>query len=461
MKSKINFLVIGSGIAGMSTALLLAKKGKVLLLGKKNLLSGSTSLAQGGIAISRGKDQKSHEQETLEAGSFQNKKEIVKMVIQSSESALLFLQNQGVKFHEKKHREGGHSTHRIWNMGDESGHHIAKTLGGNIEKNPHITFWDHTTAQKLLKNSSGKIEGVQTKNGEIIEAHHTILATGGIGQLFLKTTNPSDLTGDGIAMAHRQGAKILNMEFIQFHPTVLKKEKSPLFLLSEALRGEGAQIVNAEGEKICDPLMTRDHLAQFLFLRETREKENFLDLRHQKNEYWQQHFPTIFHHLQKHHLSPEKNLIPITPAAHFLCGGIATNKNGETSLPGLSAVGEVTYTGMHGANRLASNSLLESLVFAQNIARHQKKQDFVSLLSPLKEKTNPQNSHCKKDIQKICSDFLGIIRTKKGMEQAQEKLNILPLHTSEEENMRQCALLIAKAAQRQKKSIGCHFLQEA
>jgi len=354
-----DFLVIGSGAAGLNFALNAAKHGSVLLITKEKLSDSATEKAQGGIAAATapGDSIEKHIQDTLKAGHHKNKLSTVRHIISKGPQTIKYLQNLGVKFDKTLRREGGHSKRRIHHVGDHTGEAIEKALIRAVRKEKNIEIHEHTRAIKLLK-SKGKITGATTAGEQVFYAKTTVLTTGGIGQKFPHTTNPPISTGDGIEMAKEAGAKLMDMEHVQFHPTVLSAPGKPTFMLTEALRGEGAKLINEKGERFVDELATRDIVCQAM----EKQEQVFLDFTHKKPAWTQKNFPLVYKTLKKHSFDLTRDKIPIAPAAHFLCGGIATDLYGHTSLPGLLAFGETARTGLHGKNRLASNSLLEAIV---------------------------------------------------------------------------------------------------
>lgn len=467
------FLIIGSGIAGMATALRLSELGEVIIVSKTNLISGSTSLAQGGIAISKENEnpRKNHIADTLHAGSGINNKKAVELLVYRSWGALQFLKRNGVRFDTNLHIEACHSEERIWHVDDKTGLFIAQALAKKIRRYPHISVLENTFVTDLLVQEGRAYGAGIFVNGktEKILASKTVIATGAAGQIYAETTNPLESTGDGVAMAARAGALLQDMEFVQFHPTALATEESPLFLLSEALRGEGGKIVDEFGKEVCNPLLPRDQLSRIIFCQE-KEKTIYLDLRHQNDAFWAERFPGIFEKLQEYGLSPQKDLIPILPAEHFFCGGIKTDLMGRTNIKNLSAVGETACTGCHGANRLASNSLLEGLVFAKQVFLDYQKEIQNGFFDSI-----PHNGHfemtsyvpetaednkIRKAIQHICANLVGVVRTKKGLNDAVYKLSRLHPIGSETKNMLAVATFVAEAARKRRESIGCHYVEE-
>ena len=503
---KTNFLVIGSGISGLNFALQAAKKGKVLLVTKKKIIDSSTNFAQGGIAaiLDKTDNIEQHVKDTLSAGAYHNNKKSVKFMVERSTDAIYRLIDLGVKFEKEKGelkltQEGGHHKRRIAYIGDHTGQEIEKILVRRVKEHLNITILEDSFALELItENKTCYGAKIIRKNKiENIFADQTILATGGIGQLFSNTTNPSIATGDGIAMAVKAGCKTKDMEFIQFHPSALAKKITPRFLISETVRGEGAKLINAKGERF----MKNKHPMQDLAPRSivakeiAKELENgpvFLDITHRNKNYLKKRFPKIYAKLLHFGIDMAKDKIPITPAAHYLCGGIVTNLRGRTNIKNLFAFGEMTCTGVHGANRLASNSLLEALVFSSQIAKKLKvaprenlpeqtclsgRQAFTSNF-PLKQAvlisknfaTTKTAQKLKKEIQKIMWKYAGIIRNlekiKKEaipqMEKILRKLSQIKAtnqEIAETLNMTLVSLLILKSAYKRKKSLGCHFVE--
>lgn len=477
-------LVIGSGIGGLLTALRCSEKTKVILATKSTLSQTATRLAQGGIAAVQDFTTDSfaeHHADTLRAGHAINKPKIVKQVVEMGPEILTLLKTIGVEFDESLHLEGGHTHHRIAHVKDMTGKIIEETLIRAVKKSKNISVHEHMLAIDLLyKNNICQGATFFRKNKVVaIEARETVLATGGVGQVYLHTTNPVVATGDGIAMAHRARVKTEGLEFIQFHPTALDESKSPQLLLSEALRGAGAHIVNAKGERFMKrydergDLSPRDIVTKAIF-EERKKGRVYLQFEENKKSIHKE-FPTISAGIkQKMNLDLAKDMIPITPVAHYLCGGIKTNANGETSMKHLYAVGECASTGLHGANRLASNSLLEAAVFATKTAESVLKNytkntiripDKTTRLTPATQTYKLKT--LRKKIQTIMWEKVGILRTTDALKSAVRDLNLIrpllpPPHIINEEisttrNLLEVSLLITKAALARKKSIGCHW----
>jgi L-aspartate oxidase len=379
---RFDFLVIGAGIAGLSAAIRLAETGTVLVVTKEELAESNTAYAQGGIAVAMGGDEDValHLEDTMAAGDGLVNREAAAVLVSQGPERVEELLEWGTAFDRKdgklmRTREGAHSLSRILHAnGDATGREIAVSLlrhvkeGGVQEGKIELMEW--TTSVDLIVED-GRVVGATLLDGEgglrVVQARAVLLASGGAGQVYSDTTNPAVATGDGIAMAYRAGAAVSDMEFYQFHPTAFSAEGAPRFLLSEALRGEGAYLVNSKGERFMvryHPLLElapRDVVARAI-TREGMDGPVYLDMRHVKGDL-QARFPGISKFLAGYQMELGRDLIPVRPAAHYLMGGVRADVQGRTSLPGLYAAGEVACTGVHGANRLASNSLLEGLVF--------------------------------------------------------------------------------------------------
>ena len=380
---RVDFLVIGAGIAGLSAAIRLADAGTVLVVTKEELAESNTAYAQGGIAVAMGgaEDVALHLEDTLAAGDGLVNREAATVLVSEGPQQVEKLLEWGTAFDREgdellRTREGAHSLSRILHAnGDATGREIAVSLLRHVKEIPQIELMEWTTSVDLLVED-GRVVGATLLDGEgglrVVQARAVLLASGGAGQVYSDTTNPAVATGDGIAMAYRAGAAVSDMEFYQFHPTAFSVAGAPRFLLSEALRGEGAFLVNAKGERFMEryhPLLelaSRDVVARAI----TREGMNglvYLDMRHvaanPKAMDLKARFPGISKFLAGYGMELGRDLIPVRPAAHYLMGGVKTDVHGRTSLPGLYGAGEAACTGVHGANRLASNSLLEGLVF--------------------------------------------------------------------------------------------------
>lgn len=516
-------IVIGSGISGLNFALRAAEGEKrVLVITKKKIAQSGTNFAQGGIAavLSKVDNFKRHVKDTLVAGCFHNDKGAVEYMVKHGPTAITRLIELGVPFatHHGQlllTREGGHSKRRIAFVSDYTGSAIEKVLVSKARKNPHITLLEHTFAVDLLVKNR-MCYGVQILRGkkfENIYSDFVVMATGGIGQLYSRTTNPNISTGDGLAMGFRAGCHFRDLEFIQFHPTCFggnlrfpplarsshsgraghsppfpffrssreptrpgSRSSNTIFLISEAVRGEGAYLRNSKGERFMKKihklaeLAPRDIVSHAIF-KEEKNGPVFLDIRHKNPKEIETRFPQIYQTLKSNGIDMTHNLIPVSPAAHYLCGGIKVNLRGETGIKNLYAFGEVAGTGVHGANRLASNSLLEALVFSDRILRIKKirKTRMVRFPTPkLQPLTAREERLCAailKTLKKTMWECVGIVRDTKLLKQALSILESLkkqtPQKTNQEvlelNNMISAATLIAKAALARRKSLGCHF----
>jgi L-aspartate oxidase len=468
---QFDFIVIGSGISGLNFSLSASKKGKVLIVTKKKIIEGATNYAQGGIAavLDQLDNFQKHIDDTLKAGAYHNNKRAVEYMVKNGPKEIQKLQNIGVHFAHELAQEGGHSERRISFVGDRTGHSIEKSLIKAVRSNPNIEIWEDTFAIDILSNQNVCFGITIMRNGKLqnIYASSVILATGGLGQIYKYTTNPKISTGDGIAMAHRAGAKMQDLEFIQFHPTALNAPRKSKFLLSEALRGEGAKLLNHKGERFIDELKPRDIVARAIY-EESKKGPVYLDISHKQAKETRERFPHIYKELKKRGFDLTRQKIPISPAAHYACGGVKVNLKGETSIRNLYAFGEVACTGVHGANRLASNSLLEAVVFSEVISANISK--LKSALTPPKFSlpklaAKPSNYQAiKRKIKNIMWQKVGIVRNTHELKTALSQLESIKFSPSaniaelEVKNMLDTAILVTKAAIERKKSLGCHYL---
>jgi L-aspartate oxidase len=462
---QFDYLVLGSGIAGLSFALKVAPHGKVAIVTKKNRAESNTNYAQGGIAAVTGKDDsfELHVRDTLEAGAGLCKEKVVRTIVEEGPARIHELIEFGMKFSESENRsddgsreldlgrEGGHSRRRILHAKDMTGHEIESALLDAISKQPNISiFEDHLAIDLIPSQKFGIKDGnrclgayVYDKKKNRVEtfaARVTLLATGGCGKVYLYTTNPDIATGDGMAMAYRAGASVANMEFVQFHPTCLYHPKAKSFLISEAVRGEGGILKNLDGFEFMDSvhplksLAPRDIVARAIDseMKRTGADHVVVDITHKPARFIIERFPNIYKTCLGYGIDITKEPIPVVPAAHYQCGGVVTNLDGETDIGGLFAVGEVACTGLHGANRLASNSLLEALVCAHRAAEKVIRQPppAVGQVSiPPWQSGNATNadelvvvSHNWDEIRRLMWDYVGIVRTNKRLERAQNRL---------------------------------------
>lgn len=392
-KLDCDFLIVGSGLAGLMSALYLSRHGHVLLATKREISESNTSYAQGGIAVpSHPRDSvESHVRDTLVAGAGACNEAAVRAIISAGLERIHDLEKLGVKFerrqkHEEEYdlgQEGGHSHRRILHAGDITGREVVKTLVRRVRENANIEVHEHWMAIDLVTTGWLRLPGdsrcvgayfLDRKTGAIhtVRACHTVLATGGAGKVYLYTSNPDTATGDGIAMAWRAGLPIKNMEFVQFHPTCLYHPEAKSFLISEAVRGEGGVLINAAGEPFMErydkrgSLAPRDVVARAIDSEMKRRGDPcvYLDVTHRPKAFLKRRFPNIYATCLKFGIDMARDPIPVVPAAHYFCGGVEADVDGRTALPGLYVIGEAACTGLHGANRLASNSLLEALVCA-------------------------------------------------------------------------------------------------
>ena len=388
-------MIVGAGIAGLSQAIALAEKDSALSIGvvsKSMLQETNTRLAQGGIAAVMSTQTDSylaHIQDTLNASQQKANREVVTYVVENAHEGIHQLENWGVKFDQVENQyhlglEGGHSQARILHVKDQTGAAVHDQLIVQVKKHSSITLIEYCEVVELLLTNNKEVGGAliynhQNKTTSVFNSKVVVLATGGMGQLFQYTTNSSIATGDGIALAHNIGAEISNLQAIQFHPTAFReKGKSQLFLISEAVRGAGAHVINKNEERFLfsydkrGELATRDVISAAIYqeMKRSGAEEVYLDCRHIPKELLEHEFPFIVAHCLKAGFDLSQQAVPIIPAAHYSCGGIQVNLNGETSVSHLYAIGECANTGLHGNNRLASNSLLEAIVFTENVAKH-------------------------------------------------------------------------------------------
>ena len=499
-------LIVGSGLAGLSAALLLSSEKRVAVITKRAVSEGSSGWAQGGIAAVWSKDDSfdAHVDDTLVAGAGLCDLAATRFVVENAPKAIAWLQTMGVPFSEEDGqlhltREGGHSARRIVHVTDATGAAVQRTLIDRVSKTPNITLFENHTLVDLITTDKLGLPGKRclglyalddvTDQVLTFEAPQTILATGGAGKVYLYTTNPDTATGDGIAAAWRAGCRVQNMEFIQFHPTCLYHPHAKSFLISEAVRGEGGRLLLPDGTRFMphhDPrleLAPRDVVARAIDFEMKKGGFDcvYLDISHQPLSFLQEHFPNIYARCLELGIDISKQPIPVVPAAHYTCGGVLADLHGRTDLAGLYAIGEAACSGLHGANRLASNSLVECTVFAQATT-----QDICSAPAPTAP-TLPKwddsrvgdadetvvISHNWDELRRFMWDYVGIVRTNKRLERAAHRITLLQDEIQEFyanfqvtrdllelRNLVQVADLIVRSAQARHESRGLHFSRD-
>lgn len=493
-------LIIGSGIAGLSLALSLSARGSVAVLSKANLEQGSSFYAQGGIAavFDPNDSVDAHVADTLNAGAGLCDEEAVRFTVENSKASVDWLIDQGVEFSrsddDEYHltKEGGHSQRRILHAADATGKVVIETLIRNVLDHERIDiFEDHMAVDLIVEDDrciGAYVLNHSTGHVDTFNARFVVMATGGASKVYLYTSNPDGASGDGIAMAWRAGCRVANMEFNQFHPTCLYHPQAKSFLLTEALRGEGAVLRLADGERFMSRFDAREELAPRDIVARAIDHEMkrlgddcvYLDISHKPKDFVASHFPTVLEGCARYGLDITSDPIPVVPAAHYSCGGIMIDQNGRTDLRNLYAIGETTFTGLHGANRMASNSLLECIVYAKSACKHiESLWDEVDAGSDAADWDESQVtdsdedvviSHNWDELRRFMWDYVGIVRTDKRLQRALNRAELLQTEIAEYysnykisgdllelRNLAQIAELIIRSAMQRKESRGLHY----
>ncbi|OEJ69064.1 L-aspartate oxidase [Magnetovibrio blakemorei] len=512
---RFDVLVVGSGASGLNLALELAAFARVAVITKSELHESNTYYAQGGIAavLDEHDSMQSHITDTLDAGAGLCDEDVVKFIVEHGRESIEKLASYGVEFttqvgdagNNEYHltREGGHSHRRVVHAADATGQAIETTMEERVREAENVTVFEHHNAVDLwcerdIHGRSKRVTGLHalnTKSGEVLafSAPFVVLATGGVSKVYLYTSNPDICTGDGIAMAWRAGCRVANMEFTQFHPTCLYHPQAKSFLVSEAVRGEGGLLKRPDGTRFMDDFDPRGELAPRDIVARAIDYEMkrlgapcmYLDISHKGQDFIEEHFPMIYASTKQFGFDMAKEPLPVVPAAHYTCGGVVVDKNGHTDVEGLYAIGEVTYTGLHGGNRLASNSLLECLVYSTAAARDirdrlhqgQMNEDTLPPTTPPWDEsyvTEPDEevviAHNWEELRRFMWDYVGIVRTNKRLARAHTRIDMLQAEIIEYygntrvtgdllelRNLAVCAELIIRCAQHRKESRGLHF----
>ena len=495
-------LIIGSGLAAATLALSLPEHLKVIMITKKGFADSSSAMAQGGIAAVYAEEDSvdAHVQDTLAAGAGLCDAAAVHYVVEHSRDAIQWLIAQGVPFDRNRQgyhltREGGHSQRRIFHVADATGQAVQDTMRARLRAAPNIELREAHIAVDLITGHKlglayrrvygAYILDIAADRVETLSAGHTVLATGGAGKAFLYTSNPDTATGDGIAMAWRAGCRVANLEFIQFHPTCLYHPQAKSFLITEAMRGEGAVLRLPDGRRFMEDhdhrleLAPRDIVARAIDFEMKKRGLDcvYLDITHQPANFIVSHFPTIHARCQELGIDITREWIPVAPAAHYTCGGVLVDRNGRTELDSLYAIGETTCTGLHGANRLASNSLLECLVYGRAAAAHiADAEPAPDLALPRWDESRVTDAdeqvvitHNWHELRRFMWDYVGIVRTNKRLERAAHRIRLLKdeIHDYysnfrisndliELRNLVLTAELIVRCAQQRRESRGLH-----
>jgi L-aspartate oxidase len=503
-------LIIGSGAAGLSLALRLRRSLNIAIISKRVLAEGSTYYAQGGISavLEKTDSVESHVQDTLNAGGGLCNTETVRRVVEQGPEAIRWLLDQGVQFTRDEAgqgdsgyhltREGGHSHRRVIHAADATGREVESTLETKVRERENTSLFEHHIAvdlitARLLGRREARCFGayvLDIRNGRVdtFRARNVVIATGGASKVYLYTSNPDVATGDGIAMAWRAGCRVANMEFMQFHPTCLYHPQAKSFLITEALRGEGARLLLPDGTRFMPQFDPRAELAPRDIVARAIDHEMkrlgtecvYLDISHKPAQFVREHFPTIYARCLEYGIDITQQAIPVVPAAHYTCGGIHTDSHAQTDVDGLYCIGEAAYTGLHGANRMASNSLLECLVFAHTAAEHieQRCEEAMGELPELphwdeSRVTDSDEevvvSHNWDELRRFMWDYVGIVRSNKRLARAKRRINMLRREIMEYysnfrvgndllelRNLVEVADLIITSAQRRRESRGLH-----
>lgn len=511
MINQFDVLIIGSGLAGLTLALKVADTKKVCLVSKREITDSASSWAQGGIAAVLGSDDsiEAHIEDTLVAGAGLCDKEVTRMVAEKGRETIEWLIQQGVHFTRESDDsgyhltlEGGHSHRRIFHVADATGNAVQKTLTERIREHANITILENHIAVDLITSKKLGLSHthpnqclgayiLDNETGKVITiaAQHTALATGGAGKVYLYTTNPDVSTGDGIAMAWRAGCRVANMEFIQFHPTCLYHPHAKSFLISEVVRGEGGLLKLTDGTRFMpahdarEELAPRDIVARAIDFEMKKRGLDcvYLDISHKPASFIQEHFPTIYKRCLELGIDITQQPIPVVPAAHYSCGGVMTDAFGKTDIESLYAIGETACTGLHGANRLASNSLLECLVFSQAAAAQiLKSQSYAWVKLPEWDESRVTDAdeevlitHTWNELRRFMWNYVGIVRTNKRLSRALHRIYMLrdEVHEFysnfrisnnliELRNLLQVAELIVLSAIERRESRGLHYSKD-